>query len=80
MNLIQGIIDFVSNGDLISFFLKLFGIALSALFIFLQIITSRQVVTMKKTVQVHDHNILNIVSLLQLIGAVLLFLYALFIL
>ncbi len=73
-------IDLLLTGDLLGFFIKLFGIVLSILYMFFCIILIRQLGSMRKTLSINDGGILDIIAYIQALLAAFLVFYALFIL
>lgn len=74
------LVDFITGDNLLSTFLKLFGIVLGLLYLFFSIIVVQQVRTMKKVVQIEDSGTLTFVSHIQVMLALLVVIFALFIL
>jgi hypothetical protein len=72
--------DLLLSGDLLGFFIKLFGIVLAILYLFFCIILIRQLDTMRKSLEIGDGGILSIIAYIQALLAAFLVFYALFIL
>lgn len=73
------IIDFFTESDLLSIFLKLFGIVIGLLYLFFSIIMIKQVESMKRTVTIDDGGLLIFLSYLQVAFAALIVFAAIFI-
>lgn len=68
------------NGDLLGFFLKLFGIVVGLLYVFFAFIITRQVRAMERVLTLKDNGLLRLIANIQLILALLVVGYALVIL
>lgn len=77
MNLL---VDFFTETDLLSIFLKLFGIVVGLLYLFFSIIMIKQVQSMKRTVTLDDGGILVFLTYLQVAFAAIIVFTAFFIL
>lgn len=75
----EAIISFF-QGDLLGFFLKLFGIVIGMLYVFFSIIIIKQVNTMKNVVTINDSGLLIMMAYVQLGLALLVVGFALVIL
>ena len=75
----EALIDFI-NGDLVGFFLKLFGIVLGFLYVFFSLIIVKQVRSMEKVVTIQDNGLLMMMAYLQVVLALLVVGFALVIL
>lgn len=76
----EALTNFLFNTNLVSLFIKLFGVVGGFLYLFFSVIMIRQVDTMKKTVTVNDKGLLVILTYTQVGLASLVLFYALFIL
>ena len=75
----EALISFL-EGDLIGFFLKLFGIVIGLLYVFFALIVVKQIKTMERVVTLHDNGLLLILGYVQLGLALLVVAFALVIL
>ena len=76
----EALTNFLFNTNLVSLFIKLFGVVGGFLYLFFSVIMIRQVDTMKKTVTVNDKGLLVSLTYTQVGLASLVLFYALFIL
>jgi hypothetical protein len=67
-----------SDGDLISFFFKIFGVALSLLFVLYGIVVVRQTTILNKTLTTTAQGVMSTVSTLLLLVGIFVFLVAVF--
>lgn len=74
----QSFIDSISSGSIISLFLKLFGIVIGFLYLFFSLVIVRQTGLMKAVVAVHDAGVLKLLAYLQVILALCIVIFALF--
>ena len=66
--------------SLIDIILKFTGILVASLYVFFALVIIRQIGAMKKVVELHDNGLLLLASYIQLIVAIVLLLYSLFVL
>lgn len=72
----DNILTFFDSVDVLSIFIKLFGIVLMLIYLVFAFILQRQVVNLKKTVQVGDKGFVNLIAQIHLGIAILIFWYA----
>lgn len=80
MEILNDLFRFIQNGNLLLFFIKLFGIVFSGIYLFFTLILTQQVVTLRKVVILHNGRYLLVIAQLQFIAAILLTLYAVWLL
>ncbi len=80
MEIFDRAFSFIREGNLITFFTKLFGIVFGGLYLFFTLILVQQVVTLKKVVKINDGGLLLLVAQVQFILAIAILLYAIIIL
>jgi hypothetical protein len=76
----EAFFDFFNSGNLLSIFIKLFGIVLGIMYILFSVVMIKQISSMKEAVNVSDQGVLHLAALLQLGFALLVVFYALFVL
>ncbi len=76
----MSLIDFLQSGNLFALFFKLFGVVLGGLYVFFSVIMIRQIKAMQRVVRVRDNGVLRFLSYVQLVAALIILIYALFIL
>ncbi len=72
--------DFFTDNNVIALFLKLFGIVLGFLYLFFAWVLIMQIKSLEKTVDIDDDGLLILLARIQLVLAVVIVLFALFIL
>lgn len=72
--------DFFDNVNLISLFLKLFSIVFGFLYVFFAWAVIKQIQSLERTVDIHDDGLLALLAKIQLGLALVIVLFALFIL
>jgi len=77
---INQIFDTLNLGSFLSLIIKLFGIVSAVLYLFFAVVIKKQVQTMKRAVEIQDKGLLLLAGYIQLIGAIILVFYSLFIL
>ena len=80
MEIIDNLFNFIQQGNLFTFFVKVFGIALGGIYLFFTLIMMQQVITLKKVVGVHDKGFLLLFAQIQFLFAIAILLYAVVIL
>lgn len=78
--MLEEFIRFIGEGDILSLFLKLFGVVLSALYIAFSGIIIVQIKAMIRSIPIREQSLLLFIAYLQLILSVVALLFALFIL
>ena len=76
----NNIIEYFNQAGIFGIFLKPFGIVIGMLYLFFAIVTMRQVRSMRKTVSFRDRGFLEMGAYTQIVLAVVILIYALFIL
>lgn len=76
----DSLFSFLQNSSFGTLLIKGFGIVLSGLFVFFSLILKRQVGLMRKTIIIKDNGFLSLYAVIQLVVALVLFVYALVIL
>lgn len=75
-NILQAIIDSFTGQGIVSIFFKLFALTLGLLFVLYAIILYRQIVIMNRALTTQAASILQLIGLIQILGALILFLLA----
>ena len=76
MGIFNNLFQFIQDGNLLLFFIKLFGIVLSGIYLFFTLILVQQVVTLRKVVIIHNGGYLLLVAQALFVVASALTLYA----
>ncbi len=76
----DSLLNFLQFSNLISFFIKIFGIALSGMYILFTGIVIRQVRIMRKAIEVNDNSLLIVAAYIEFGLSLFVFLYSLLIL
>ncbi|OGK27965.1 hypothetical protein A3D80_04050 [Candidatus Roizmanbacteria bacterium RIFCSPHIGHO2_02_FULL_40_13b] len=74
------ILAYLHYPNLLSVFIKLFGITLSMLYILFSLVIIRQISQLRVSIEVHDNGLLDLLGKIQLIFAIILFIYSIIIL
>jgi hypothetical protein len=74
----ENVIHLISDGDIISLFIKLFGVVLGFLYLFYSLVIVRQVSVMRHEVAIQDGGLLLMVSYVQVFLALVVLIFALF--
>jgi Family of unknown function (DUF5657) len=74
----ESIIQAISSGSVVGLFLKLFGVVIGFLYLFYALVIVRQVGLMKTVVTIHDGGVLKILAFLQVLLALAIVIFALF--
>lgn len=74
------LINFLQFSNLVSFFIKAFGIALAAMYVLFCFIVVKQVIVMDKAIEVNDRGILTIVAYIGFILSLFILFFSIFIL
>lgn len=74
----ESIIQAISSGSVVGLFLKLFGVVIGFLYLFYSIVIVRQVGLMKTVVTIQDGGVLKILAFLQVLLALAIVIFALF--
>ena len=72
--------EFFSSANVIAIFLKLFGIVMGFLYMFFAWVLIKQIRSLEKTVDIDDDGLLVLLARIQLVLAIVIVLFALFIL
>lgn len=72
--------DFFADNNVIGIFLKLFGVVLGFLYLFFAWVLIKQIQSLEKTVDIDDDGLLILLARIQLVLALVIVLFALFIL
>ncbi len=76
MEIIENVLFFIQNANLLTFFTKIFGIALGGLYLFFVLVLVQQVVSLKRVVVILDRGLLLFIAQIQFVIAVVILLYA----
>ena len=74
------ILAYLHYPNLLSVFIKLFCITLSMLYILFSLVIIRQISQLRVSIEVHDNGLLDLLGKIQLIFAIILFIYSIIIL